>query len=214
MSGLDIEFEWPCDPEGYQLVRNAPAGGDRIVPNRTLPRPPPYYGRPLLKKFSRLFVTFTDMATTSEGALRFVSEFGPLTWDGWDAGRGDDVQLILLNAGAMRQLMGLRSTDRGRSSRMTDAIDAPMPIPGRITGKVVLDRQTDKPVLRFAPDTLESALWLQLALELAGGVSVRQCRQCNALFAAGPGTGRRADAQFCSDAHRITFNSLERSKEK
>jgi len=35
-----------------------------------------------------------------------------------------------------------------------------------------------------------------------------------AFFEAGRGTGRRLDAKFCSDEHRIAFNSLKRSREK
>jgi hypothetical protein len=37
------------------------------------------------------------------------------------------------------------------------------------------------------------------------------CRHCMEVFTVGPGTGRRMDAIFCSDAHRVRFHSLQRS---
>ena len=36
------------------------------------------------------------------------------------------------------------------------------------------------------------------------------CLLCGTTFT--PGNGRRADAKFCSDAHRTKFNSLKRSR--
>jgi hypothetical protein len=211
MAALDIDFAWPCDPAGYRLMKNAPAGGDRIVPNRNMPIPPPNHVR-LLEKFPQLFVTFVDTVRDPEGALRFVSQFGPFGWDGLDSTKGDLVHRMLMGASGMRQMLGLRPSDRRRASRRANVPDGPDLMPGKVTGQIVVDAH-GKPHLRFAPDTLEDALWLQAAVELGNGVSVRQCRQCDALFAAGAGSGRRADAQYCCDDHRITYNSYLRSKE-
>ena len=60
---------------------------------------------------------------------------------------------------------------------------------------------------------LLDALWLQLGQALTVSAKIRQCEHCGNWFEAGRGTGRRLDAKFCSDEHRIAFNSLKRSKE-
>lgn len=48
-------------------------------------------------------------------------------------------------------------------------------------------------------------------VRIYGGIKGKQCRHCNEWFEAGPGTGRRVDAEFCSDEHRIRFHSLART---
>ena len=67
--------------------------------------------------------------------------------------------------------------------------------------------------LRFSlsPRSLLDALWLQLAQKLSAGGVIRQCQHCGGWFEAGPGSGRRFDAKFCSDDHRVVFNSRRRS---
>ena len=37
------------------------------------------------------------------------------------------------------------------------------------------------------------------------------CRHCGEMFASGAGTGRRGDAVFCSNEHKIRYYSLQRS---
>ena len=75
---------------------------------------------------------------------------------------------------------------------------------------LVTDREGIR--LEFRPSMLIDALWLQLGQELSGGTAILRCIHCSQLFRAGPGTGRRADATFCCDEHRIEFNSLKRSR--
>jgi hypothetical protein len=38
-----------------------------------------------------------------------------------------------------------------------------------------------------------------------------QCVHCGTMFIAGAGTGRRLNAVFCCDEHRVRHNSLKRS---
>jgi hypothetical protein len=64
----------------------------------------------------------------------------------------------------------------------------------------------------FTANTLMDGLWLQLAGNISGGAAFRSCARCGELFETGPRTGRRADSKFCSDAHRIEFNSRKRTK--
>jgi hypothetical protein len=66
--------------------------------------------------------------------------------------------------------------------------------------------------LRVSPRSLLDALWLQLGQKLSDGGVIRQCEQCGGWFEAGPGSGRRSDAKFCSDEHRVIFNSRRRSR--
>jgi hypothetical protein len=59
---------------------------------------------------------------------------------------------------------------------------------------------------------LESALKFQLFQKLIGQAVLRLCTLCSGWFEVGPGTGRRLDAKFCSDEHRVLFNSRKRNK--
>jgi hypothetical protein len=69
--------------------------------------------------------------------------------------------------------------------------------------------------LKISPACLLDAIWLQLVQEQsAGAANLRECDYCHKLFMAGVGTDRRADAKFCSDKHRIEFNSLERRRKQ
>jgi hypothetical protein len=68
--------------------------------------------------------------------------------------------------------------------------------------------------LEITAETLLSALWWQIARKLSGEAKIRECRHCGEWFEVGAGTGRRADAQFCSPDHKVRFFSLERSRER
>jgi hypothetical protein len=60
--------------------------------------------------------------------------------------------------------------------------------------------------------SLLNALWFEAGEFLTRDAQVRECMYCGGWFETGPGIGRRADAKFCSDEHRIAFNSLKRSQ--
>ena len=60
----------------------------------------------------------------------------------------------------------------------------------------------------------EEADWVAAALNTALAQKKplpRQCGYCLNWFEAGVGTGRRADARYCSNEHQILFNSRKRS---
>ena len=85
-----------------------------------------------------------------------------------------------------------------------------MPL-NRLNASIVTEH--DGMRLKVSPECLRDALWLQLAQARTGGsADFRECLLCQTLFATGIGTDRRADAKFCSDACRIKFNSLKRSR--
>ena len=50
------------------------------------------------------------------------------------------------------------------------------------------------------------------ALRLRPSAVFRQCKHCGEMFEAGPGTGRKFDALYCCDDHKIVFNSQKRRR--
>jgi hypothetical protein len=62
--------------------------------------------------------------------------------------------------------------------------------------------------------SLMDGLWLQLGQKIAGLAKFQTCElpSCRQVFEVGSSSGRRLDARFCSDSHRIEFNSRKRTK--
>jgi hypothetical protein len=196
-----IDFEWKRDPKGYRLVDSpAPRRLVRIGPNRS-----GVQCRPLSGAEYRIFAR---TARTPEGVLDFAQRYGPLTSAGWDRGKGDLVDLVISNALAMSELLDAACLD-GRSTPVESGAMAPV---STFFATVIWDRGTKTPRWSIRPQTLLDALWLQFGQEVTRGAQIRACQHCSAWFEAGAGTGRRVDAKFCSDEHRITFNSRRRSR--
>jgi len=222
MNDLAIDLEWWRDAEGYRLVDAVPpkesrpdmgvlyAGGSgepqRVVRLGGILLP----YRPL-GDFNGLFLEFARSAHNPNGVLGFIERFGPLTEAGLDTGRGEDVPLLIEHAEAMHGwLDACRNDNRAALPRMIgEGIKL-----GRVNAALTVDPITQRPRLRFTMDSLLLALWLQLGKALSKGAVVQQCLHCGTPFETGPGTPRRLDAKFCSDEHRIAFNSLKRSKVK
>jgi hypothetical protein len=230
-----IEFEWQRDVDGYHLKpaqeplsRSAqPEEGATLVssrvylavsrrqPQRIVRRGGQLQSYRPLERFDTLFHQFARDATSPEGVFGFVGRFGPLTKDGLDENCGEDVQIGISHAAEMRQL--LDAYERHDTSDIAKVLgpkgksllDSPV---STIEVKLVFDPAENTPKLQFTVPNLVTALWFQLAQSLARGTILRKCQHCNTPFSAGPGATRRADAKFCSDAHRTVFNSLKRSK--
>ena len=151
------------------------------------------------------------MATTPEGVLEFVQRYGPLTYGGWDATKGEQVALVIHHARGMSQILESRAGGWKRRLPPDDRETGP---PSSVDAWVVWDRTAKEFKWKIRPKTLLDALWLQLGQWLTLGIQIRACQQCGQWFEAGRGTGRRANAKFCSDEHKIFFHSLERSREK
>jgi hypothetical protein len=187
-----IEFTWHRDEKGYDLLPETPRLPARIVGKGGSRKP----YRPL-DEFPTLFRVFANIEKTRGGALGFIETFGPLSLDGVAGGKGEKLSTVFEWAGVMQsrlQKVKGRQDDLPRNS---------------LEAHLVTDR--DGVRLEFRPSTLIDALWLQLGQELSGGSKILRCIHCQQFFRAGPGTARRADATFCSDEHRIEFNSLKRS---
>jgi hypothetical protein len=202
-----INLDWWRDPKGYRLVEGKPAGMPRIVRNGR-PNDGPKHSRPL-DETNDLFLIFARNATTTDGALKFVQRYGPLTASGND--QGDIVSYVTHHARMMRDLLKSFSTHRERP-KVPVKFDV---IPGvTFNAAVIWDPLTDSLRWQVRPSTLLDGLWLQFGQAVTRGAHIQTCVHCGKWFETGPGTGRRLDSKFCSDEHRIAFNSLKRSKEK
>jgi hypothetical protein len=157
------------------------------------------------------------VAVTPQGALEFVEKFGPLTKRGLNENEGDDVQDIIAHATQIGRLLDAfergNKTEVGRTLGPKGRELGGSPF-SSIEARLVFDPADDAPKLQFTVSNLLTALWFQVGQSLAGGSTLRKCQHCHALFEVGPGTGRRLDAKFCSDKHRIDFNSRKRTREK
>jgi hypothetical protein len=205
MVQIIIDFDWRRDPLGYHLIEEQRSFLVRRNGKGHAPEDTEHY-RPL-SGTDALFKIFVNMATTPERVLEFVRRFGSLTWEGWDATKGDRVDVVLHNARFMQQALRFSTVDQNVPARCGLG-------PSALMAAVVWDPATQRPKWELRPNTLLDALWLQLGQALTGGSKFRQCEHCGNWFEAGQGTGRRLDSKFCSDGHRIAFNSLKRSREK
>ena len=199
MLDLSIDFTWFQDPQGYRPIPAKPIAlrrGQSIldVPMRDIQparivrnggKLQPY--RPFEFPSDLLIKEFIGATKSENGMLEFVKRFGPLTYEGL-RGRGEIVWELRDQANEMSEVM------LGR-------------IYGKVLGKlnVSISSQREGIYLKVEPPDLLSALWLLVARTKRK----RQCLQCNRAL-----IGLRADAKFCSDACRIAFNSLERTRKK
>jgi hypothetical protein len=209
MAHFVIEFDWARDPKGYHLERRSKRL--RVVRNGTGYDPKVLHAYRPLAATDVLFQIFATNVTTPDRMLEFVERFGPFTGAGWDPKIGDDVELVMLQANYMRKV--LRSW-AGYQKRLNRPLGPP-PTGAFATldAMVVWDPTLNALKWQLRPRVLLDALWLQLGQAITAGLQIRICEHCGNWFEAGRGTGRRLDAKFCSDEHRIAFNSLKRSKE-
>jgi hypothetical protein len=224
---LSIDFEWSVDETGYEWIPGGPADGS-VDPDGELS------GFELLSVIGRkpiredrirrrggklrtyrpfdlidrmLFRTFPSRATNLDGLLDFVSQYGPMTQEGNHD--GEPASIGLTAAASMAELLRVYSENPGdwffryaRSELYWSRVDV----------KLAYNPMTGRPQFRFVPATFINALWLELGQSLTSEAQLRNCKRCGVWFPTGPGTGRRADAKFCSDDHRIIFNSLKRGR--
>jgi hypothetical protein len=222
---FSIDFEWWRDDAGYRYVPAAPGNPEPsemsplyklIEPIRSAisgGRPArivrrggklvPY--RPF-DKVDRLYRIFASLGTTGEELLDFVNRFGPLTEYG-NQECGEEVLFALSAASVMRDLLSCSAGERATYFSQFGEKGVAW---SRIDVALTFNPMSNKPQFRFTPPTLINALWLELGRALSSDASIRNCLHCGGWFEAGPGTGRREDAKFCSDAHRIAFNSRKR----
>jgi hypothetical protein len=211
MAHVPIEFDWWRDPKGYRLEETGSPKMLCVVRNGTGHGPGDLLLLRPLNTTDVLFKIFAKTATTPEGVLNFVQRFGPLTWDGWGETGGEPVSYAISDADHMRRVLNYWASNHAHPKQPS------LPQAGRLVSlkaMVVGDQINKSPRWEFRPETLLDALWLQLGQALTAGGQISVCEHCGDWFEAGQGTGRRLDAKFCRDEHRVAFNSFKRSREK
>ena len=225
MAQIKVEFSLLRDSKGYRLVGGQPPLKSKAIAAVLLSEAFPA-GEPQrvargggkldaigpLDKFETLYRIFAEKARTAEGVLNFVQRYGSLTLEGRDPAKGDSVPLVIDHAQAMHHLLTAYAT--GGKKKLIGLLASPRPRISRIEVELLSDALTEKLELRLSVHSLIDGLWLQFGQAISGGTHLQQCQHCQELFETGPGSGRRLDAKFCSDEHRIAFNSHKRSEGK
>jgi len=223
---ISIDFTWQKDASGYRLVKKGslPDGsprGDRIVPNGG----DPVSIRPLDNPMLYSFFAGRDSA---EKMLEFVERYGLLRpyegkeyeYDGSYEDPIDGSQLDYVSSyegvSVVEYLKQSAAFDealkcKAAGSKQLAAFLGSGTAAGGILGHLRLapDRNLGAR-FQIRPLDLMQALWFQLGEFLASDIKLSTCLQCGRLFQVGAGSGRRADAKFCSDEHRTLYHSLNR----
>jgi hypothetical protein len=212
-SRLLIGFAWSRVSKGFRIE---PAKASRLTtiirpdtPERLVPLGDKAGSYRPLEQFETLYAIFAKVSKARE-LIDFANKFGPLTKDGY--GRGDNVEMILEDAGTMRRVLTALSKDNDHARVLRKAGVARLSLGNPVDVAVVPDQDTGRIKLSFQPRSLLDGLWLQMASAIGSGAVVRGCRLCGEWFEAGPGTDRRADAQFCCPSHKTDHFSLQRSR--
>jgi hypothetical protein len=223
---LNIDFEWWSDEAGYDFVPAEPGwaglgpleklmtssgmldGEKGDLPDRIIRRGGKLIPYRPFEKVNGLYRVFANIGTTIDGLLEFIRRFGPLTQGGLDPTIGDEVAVGLNHASTMLEL--LSCSPEGRVSYLSQFEKGLSWT--RIDAGLVVNPFTGKPQITLKPPWLLHGLWLEFGQALSGEVSIKKCAHCGGWFEVGPGTGRREDAKFCCNDHRVVFNSRKRSK--
>jgi hypothetical protein len=204
-----LDIEWARCLDGYKIVEMKPLGAkeeayfsarpwiDRtyltsslIIRNST--RMERY--RPLK---NLLFVIFAKWDPSPEGMVGFCNAYGPLqaapngvtfTPVDWMLDQHKILQhaLTMLDSGDSAELSKLLEWEHhGRCAFVLR--------PGA-TGSISL---------ALIPESLEQAMWIQLAFHAASQPKLWSCDQCGTPFYVGTGTKRRSTAKYCSNACKV-----------
>jgi hypothetical protein len=207
---MQIDFEGSVDGKGYRLEQG------RIIGNGGAKR------RYRLRDFPTLYLIFAQTKQTPEGLLSFVNRFGRLMKD--DGVEGDNVKAVLSDISLVSLILESLRPHKGKFPKFRGGpveyevpqfgikVSGGIPIKGKLTAWLAPNPATGVWQLRLAPLTLLDAIWLQLGQAITSNATLRACDHCGKWFEAGQAAGRRADAKFCSDECRISFNSLKRSQ--
>ena len=158
-----------------------------------------------------LYVVFANYPHTADGIRTFCDSFGLIRHKQSD---GEAISLSVDRDLEQQALMkrALTSRNRGDLADAAAIINAAAP--------------TMQPRLHLAPDgrmrmswqppTLLAAMWLQFALDLAGGVTIKPCARegCPKPVIAGPNTGRRSSSRYCSTTCRYAAHYAKRKKKR
>ena len=194
------------DPGRPQLIRRQ---GGTLVPYRPT------------DTIDFIFREFVNTPCTDQGALSFVNRFGLLDIGGPDPLHpapldAEPVAGIISNIRTMNDVIdGLSVGETLDRAVLAQTLGADGVRLAYLKAVLTVDEVSGLPKVTFAPLSLMAALWLHFGQTLQNDTTVlRRCLQCNALFDAGVGTGRRKDLKFCTDAHRAMFNNRRLSERR
>jgi hypothetical protein len=216
-----IEFQWTRCVDGYELRAPEPlsAKSKKFIKRRGLVSIDPYPGSLWIREASDrfeptrplsvpLFKVFADWKPrTAEGMRRFCDAYGALDFPGGGLGSGSlgpgsgslkqADWMLHVQRTLQRALMLLESGDPAELSKRLASGHAGLCAPR------LARREDGSLTLTLVPDTLLSAMWLQLALHAASDAELLSCERCAMPFAVGTGTGRRTTAKYCSNACKV-----------
>jgi hypothetical protein len=170
-------------------------------------------------KVSNLLLRFVDVRTPRQ-LLRFVDLYGPLTVEGFVSERGESFydtrgETLWAPEEGEQLALGLEEADWFRHLVKNKTQPSVLAIAikryrSAYRFEIVPDKRKGLRVVAL-PQSLLDLLRLRLVQLLMGSTSYFMCGWCHKMFARGVDTGRRADAEFCCDEHRIKSNSRKRS---
>jgi hypothetical protein len=160
-----------------------------------------------------LYLRFAKLDGSEESCLRFAHHWGLLQSESPTAEEAlDDWQQQIQ---AMRQAVSMFGSEGDLPPEIRRKLRAGEA--WKLTSLDVLLVPTSAETKRFAmvlqPRNLISAMHLQLAKSVAGGGSIRSCKQCGDWFECGASDSRRNIAIFCSEKCKNRFHYLERAKQ-
>jgi hypothetical protein len=213
-SHLEVDLLWYKDSKGYVLEDHGRFG--EWIERRGGKLDPIY---PL--RNDRAFKVFSNVYT-ARNLVEFMNRYGFLNdcnslgsmfidrerrkVQGAPEPAGEPVRRHLEAAAAFREILEAKPRlSQASAAWIEDAFsDAIAEV------QLIFDKHGSlRPVLK--PTSLINGLIWQLINSLGAGARYRPCQQCGVIFQVGVGSGRRADAKFCSDEHKILFNSRKRS---
>jgi hypothetical protein len=203
---IDIGFEWKrahdyecVSTRGQKCIRAIGKGRDNLEPLKIETEKP-------------LYLRFADLDGSEESCLRFARARGLLTTE---SPTGEEtLETWQEQIQAMRQARAFfgpigdlpaetaRKRRAGEAWKLT-ALDILL-VPNRA--------EADRFTMMLQPRNLLGAMYVQLAMTVAGGGSLRTCKQCDKWFETGASDSRRNIAVFCSEKCKNRFHYLERAK--
>ena len=239
MPDLNDSFDWLRDPKGRfafdrskrwivrgdvqslarekRFVRKGSkmvAAGERVVTVGSLEMYRPVSVESLLP------TAFANIRE-ADGLLAFVNRFGPLV-NGYDQKRDSldqPIKKLLQDAKIANRLLGDAADQK--TNELRDFLEDYEDWFGALLVKVRADGLARGPHLTLEPPDLLGLIKYLIGFHLSEisrspseARVFKRCRRCDDIFAAGPGTGRTKKAEFCSDEHRVEYNSLTRTVKK
>jgi len=200
--GGQREFRNQRDPQGYHLE---PRGGRLWIrrDGEELDTCSRLKGREY-QKFAAV--------KNEDDLLNFVKVYGPLTPLGNDLSEngGDPAESLVDEARWMNEI--LSAFGRSPPYLSNQQLERLALNSGRAARSLVWDSDSGVAVWQSNVSYLLAALWEQLANAVTCGVLLRLCEYCREWFEIGTRGGKRRDARFCSDDHRIAFKNNARKQ--